>query len=350
MKNDFRKNREEDDADSDVDDDDDSQEDVYDEKTKQFYRLKRNTTSSKSTKTTPSLPASSTSKRTSASSYVSAASASSAKNVESANSTSNTNPYENFLLTSLVSKLTDKHKDRLPLVNNASSSKSSNSMQYNNYINNVDDVINLNLKPSSDVIKSNEEWNYIGNSSGLTATGKSAVMLANAASSLGLDEAALIKTTKNVNSSSSSTTSTCSNESSKQANLNRRSVEEKIDSHGSSLTNSSKQDDEDLDGDIDVDEYVKDAEESSKINTTNLKQQASNSMKSENSFSQMNSYSKMVIVFFLENIESKLIIIKWEKEGRLLDVYFCIISKYVLSLFKWSKLYAQKCYTFNKIL
>ncbi len=70
-----------------------------------------------------------------------------------------------------------------------------------------------------------------------------------------------------------------------------------MDSHGSSLTNSSKQDDDDLDADIDVDEYDAATRETSndEINSKTSETYLKPLKNSSSNFSQTLNYTKMVI-------------------------------------------------------
>jgi hypothetical protein len=139
----------------------------------------------------------------------------------------------NDLLDSLVYTLADKFPDKFPKSNATNKS----TMQINNYETNVDDIVNLKLKPiasnsdiNDDYKHEESSWNYLSNSTSTTAK---------TLSSKDIDE---VKSKTASISSTSSSSSGAGYTSSKLGN--RPSIENNMDSHGSSLTNSSKQDDE----------------------------------------------------------------------------------------------------------
>lgn len=138
------------------------------------------------------------------------------------------------LLDSLVYTLADKLKVNLPKSNATNKS----TMQINNYETNVDDIVNLKLKPiasnsdiNDDYKHEESSWNYLSNSTSATAK---------TLSNKDIDE--VKSKTTSISSTSSSSSSGAGYTSGKLGN--RPSIENNMDSHGSSLTNSSKQDDE----------------------------------------------------------------------------------------------------------
>ena len=79
--------------------------------------------------------------------------------------------------------------------------------------------------------------------------------------------------------------------------MNRRSAEGNMDSHGSSLTNSSKQDDDDLDADIDVDDFDATREASNdEINSKTSETHSKPLRNSTSNFNQTLNYTKLVIL------------------------------------------------------
>ena len=125
----------------------------------------------------------------------------------------------NFLLNSLVSRLSTKFKPTNVSAATSAASATPKSIQFNNYKNEIDEYSSFGLT---------YDYNKEAASSDMVILNFKDPVKKNATSS-----------------SNSSTSSTSSSSYIKPNGINRRSADAYMDSHGSSLTNSSKQDDED---------------------------------------------------------------------------------------------------------
>lgn len=154
-------------------------------------------------------------------------------------------PEENYLLKNLVSHLQTKINNKSQSTAATTTSANSKSIQFNNYKTDVDGYSNfgLNLTAASASQSTKTDDSLI---STLNHRNNMSSLELGASASSALDE----KKTNSSGSSSSASSST-GEYNNKLGTINRRSAEAYMDSHGSSLTNSSKQEDEE---DYEVDE------------------------------------------------------------------------------------------------
>lgn len=162
-------------------------------------------------------------------------------------------PEENYLLKNLVSHLQTKiNNNKSQSTTSTYSTNNNKSIQFNNYKTDVDGYSNFGLSLTAASQSTRTDDSLI---SALNQRNNlSSLELGASASSAVLDD-------KKSGSSSSASSST-SEYTNKPGTINRRSAEAYMDSHGSSLTNSSKQEDEE--------DYEVDAENNVNSNENNL--------------------------------------------------------------------------------